>query len=202
MRLLVLLLAAAIVPANAASFSFTGSFTGGDDVQLFSFSLGTSSTVVMTTLSYAGGVNSAGDTIARGGFDPILTLFDSAGALLLPNDNGFPPDVGIDPLTNTAFDSYIELLLTPGSYILALTQYDNFAAGGLLSGGFTGTTVLGCSNGVFCDTLGKDRTPEWAVDIRNVDQARVGAVPEPSSIALLGAGLVLAAGRLRKRYSA
>ena len=56
----------------ATNLSFTGTFTHDDNVQLFTFVVGAPSTVTLRTWSYAGGVNAAGATIARGGFDPIL----------------------------------------------------------------------------------------------------------------------------------
>jgi hypothetical protein len=201
MRFLVLLLAAALLtlPAQAANFSFTGNFSGGDDVQLFSFSLSSPTSVTLLTLSYAGGVNSAAAVIPDGGFDPILTLFDSTGAILTQNDDGSPPDVGVDPVTSQSYDSFLFELLAPGSYTLALTQFDNTAATSNLAGGFGSTTILGCSNGVFCDAQDANRTSAWAVDILSVDQASAAAVPEPASILMLGIGLVLAAGGLRKR---
>ena len=209
MRFTALLIAAlAALPAQAASFSFTGSFGADDDIQLFSFSLGSGATVTMTTLSYAGGLNSDGVLIGNGGFDPILTLFDSTGALVSFNDDGLPPDVGTDPVTTRAFDSYLEILLAPGTYTLALTQFDNFANGPNLANGFMRTgqptftgPLFNCPNGQFCDSAPSNRSSAWAVDIRDVDRATAAAatVPEPASVLLLGIGLVLAAGRMRKR---
>ena len=208
MRLLAILVAAfAALPAHAASFSFTGSFNADDDVQLFSFTLGSSSTVTLTTLSYAGGLSSAGPLIAPGGFDGILSLFDATGALLSQNDDTAPPDVGVDPVTGQSYDAFLQLLLGPGDYTVALTQFDNFVLAGNLANGFTYTgsptftSIFGCSNGAFCDSTVANRTSAWAVDIRQVDQASAAtsAVPEPASVVLLGIGLVLAAGGMRKR---
>lgn len=42
--------------AMADDFSFTGNLSDDDDVQLFEFSVGVTSTVTMRTYSYAGGV--------------------------------------------------------------------------------------------------------------------------------------------------
>lgn len=75
-------LAVGCANASAVDFSFSGMFTGDDDVQLFDFSVGMASLVTFRTLSYAGGTNAAGTVIARGGFDPILALFDSRGFLI------------------------------------------------------------------------------------------------------------------------
>lgn len=74
--------------ATPQNFSFTGTFSQDDNVQLFHFTVGDTSTVTLRTWSYAGGVNAAGQTIARGGFDPILALFDGTGVLINQNDDG------------------------------------------------------------------------------------------------------------------
>ncbi len=194
---------------QAMNFSFTGTFGGDDDVELFSFSIGTTSTVTMVTRSYAGGILADGTIIQAGGFDPILSLFDSTGDFVDESDDGESPDVGVDPDTEEQFDAFLQVALAPGDYTLALTQFDNFARGFHLSDGFelTGdpffTAIDGCSNGQFCD--GEfNRTNRWALDILNVEVARMpggsSVIPEPSTLLLLGTGLIgLAGWRLCRR---
>src|SRR3982751_233206 len=114
--------------ASAANFSFQGSLTRDDQVQLFTFSVGSASTVTLRTWSYAGGVNAAGTTIARGGFDPILALFNSSGALINENDDG-DSNVPADSVTGSNFDTYLQSVLNPGTYTVSVMQYDNFANG-------------------------------------------------------------------------
>jgi hypothetical protein len=117
--------------ARAADFSFVGAFTRDDNVALFSFAVadGPISVVTVRTSSYA-----------SGGFDPILSLFRGDGLLLADNDDvnlGIPASiVPADPATGQRSDSFLEMDLEPGVYTLALTQYDNFAAGPNLSNGF------------------------------------------------------------------
>lgn len=114
---------------EASNITLEGLFTLDDNVQLFDMAVATSGTVDIRTYSYAGGLTSTGRAVPSGGFDPILTLFNSAGMFLTDNDEGI--GVATDPSTGEAFDARITTNLTPGSYIVALTQFDNFAAGDL-----------------------------------------------------------------------
>jgi hypothetical protein len=169
--------------AAAMNFSFTGSFTTADDQQFFNFSVTSPSTVTLETLSYAGGTNAAGDSIPDGGFDPILSLFDSGGNLVALFDDG---GLNSDPNTSAKFDA--RLVISPllaGNYTLVLTQFANFPVGVTLADGFTGSGIIGPPH--FIDFSSNVRNGAWAVDILNVDAA---SVPEPASIALLGLGLV------------
>jgi hypothetical protein len=181
-------------PANADNFSFTGSFTNDNDVQLFNFTVGALSTVTLRTFSYAGGTNSAGASIARGGFDPILALFDSAGVRIAENDDGV--GVPVDS-SGAAFDTLLTASLAAGAYTVSVMQFDNFSNGNL-SAGFlhdgpgnsTFTAAFGCSQGFFCDVSGSalfnSRDGHWAFDVLNVASASTPAViPGP----IVGAGL-------------
>jgi hypothetical protein len=162
--------------SSAADFSFTGTFSQDDQLGVFSFQVNTPSTVLMRTWSYAGGTNAAGQAIPRGGFDPIVSLFDSTGALIGLNNDG-TGFVATDPHTGAAFDSYLQLLLLPGSYTLVLTQSDNSPNGPTFADGFHEqgnpdfTAMFACTNGKFCDVTTDNRNGNWAVDIDNVAAA-------------------------------
>ncbi len=173
-------------PAQAADFSFRGNFATDDEVQLFNFSVETTSTITLETLSYGGGTQADGTVIDSGGFDPILTLFDGSGNAIAGNDDN--PFLRIP-------DSLLTGSISPGNYTVALTQYDNFFLGSLgdnisrgfaLEGNPNFTSIFGCSNGQFCSFNGLNRTNEWAFDVLNVETAVTvqpsANVPEPTSI--------------------
>ena len=179
-------LAAVAAPASAADFSFTGSFDDPNDVQLFNFTVGSSSTVTLRTYSYAGGTNAAGALIAGGNFDPILALFDSAGAFLLQNDDG-GGNVPADPITGNHYDTFLSTTLGAGTYTVSVMAYSNFANGPNLSDGFQNT---GSFSG---------RGQDWAFDVLNVDTAVTPGIPEPATWAMMIGGFGLAGAAIRRR---
>ena len=205
---------AASVGLQAATFSFTGNFTQDDSLQYFSFTIGTPRTVEILTLSYAGGTNGAGQTIARGGFDPVVSVFtkllNNDGELIgVSNDEGCGSgNVGQDSVTGACWDSFITLpSLNPGSYIVILSQADNLPSGGFLldgfsrtgQGNFTGPAFLG-QPGSFVDAIPSQRTSAWALDIRDADSAYI--IPEPSTtgvVFLSGVALFYARRRASRR---
>jgi len=175
-------LATSSVSALAANFSFSGNLAGDNDVELFSLTLASPADVTLRTWSYAGGTNAAGNLIAAGGFDPIVSLFFGSGspALLIDaNDDGI--GVSVDPGTGLALDALLESFALPaGLYTVALSQVANFANGPTLGDGF-----LGAGNPAF-----DGRTNAWALDILGADRASV--VPLPGTLALFMLALAVA----------
>lgn len=190
---------------HAASFSFTGNFSRDDDVQLFNFSVGSTSSVTLRTYSYAGGTQADGNVVEAGGFDPILALFDSSGALIDENDDG--SGLPEDPNTGASYDTELTTSLGMGNYTVSVMQYDNFAAGANLTDGFERdgqgnfTSSFDCDASAFCDVTGDERTNAWAFDVLNVDtadQPAPSAIPVPAALPLLLGGL-FALGLFRRR---
>lgn len=169
-------------PASASNFSFTGNLTSPNDIQQFNFSVGSSSNVTLETYSYAGGVNAAGTTIAGGGFDPILAVFNAANGALVGQDDDGGSNVPAGD-TGSHFDTFLQIPLDPGNYIVTVMQYPNFANGSNISDGF------GQNKTDYVDVDGSVRDSHWAFDILNVDSAVVvTAVPEPSTWAMMMLG--------------
>ena len=110
---------------QASDITLQGLFTHDDDVQLFNLTVAMAGAVDIRSYGYAGGTASTGTVVPRGGFDTILTLFEGSGTFLKDNDDGAA--VAADPQTGKAGDASIMFNLAAGSYIVALTQFDNFS---------------------------------------------------------------------------
>jgi hypothetical protein len=145
------------MPAYSASFS--GSLTTANDIYSVFFTSDGKSTINFKSYGYNGGKNAAGTTIAAGGFDPILTIFD-------PNDKWYDEQNG-SPKGLPDFD--FDRVLAAGKYRAVLSVFENFSLPGKsFADGFPGSN------------LGFDgRTSAYAFDI--VTRSAT-AVPEPVSV--------------------
>ncbi len=181
--------------AHAADFSVSGTFAADNQAALFAFSISDpAAPVTIRTLGYGGGINSNGANINAGGFDPVLSLFGSDFQVIGYHDDGTAGTVPSDPSTGIAADAAWQLSLPSGSYFVALSQYDNYAAGPSMADGFlysdpNFTSQYGTPGSLFLDSSGNQRNGAWALDITGAINA--AAVPEPGTAALLLAGMAL-----------
>ncbi len=135
--------------AQDAYYSWQGQFQSATDTQSFVFgltnSVNSAETLHFNTWSHFGGTNAAGDLVASGGFDPILSLFDGDGASYGANDDGYV----FDPLS-----------INRDAYLTWLTQAPNPAAPGI-------TTDPLISDGyvVKLTAFGGSFPSPWAVDL-------------------------------------
>lgn len=166
--------AATLVSTAASAVSFSGTFRQDNGKAGFFFYLNAPGTVT---------IESTGN--AAGGFDPVLSLYDSAGLGIAFNDD---QDVGIA-------DPKLVESLSAGRYTVYLTQYDNFGPASLgLPFNFDDQPNF---RGGFIDFFGNQRTGDWALSIDGASNA--GAVPETASWVMLIAGFGLVGAAMRRR---
>ncbi|WON74229.1 DVUA0089 family protein [Nitrosospira sp. Is2] len=203
--------------ASAANFSFMGNLNHDDAVQEFNFEVeGAAREVTLRTWSFAGGTNAEGQVIQAGGFDPVVSLFNSStGALISFNDDGFHFQV---PATDNEFPTFpyfpyfpnfsnFPNYPNPNFPLFPSTNfaYDSLLTTNLSAGNYTVTVTQYNSipapflangfSGSVLENFGS-HSSQWALDVSNVENATVGAsyisqVPEPDSFAMLLAGLGL-----------
>ncbi len=192
------LLAASL--AQAGTVSYQGQFADDDELFVTQFVLAAPTLLSAFTLSYGGGTDAGGGSVAPGGFAPVLALFmDGFGLVQLARGSSqvCGPGAGqADPASGFCWDAGFSLQLGAGSYSLALSQDGNEPIGLDLADGYTqtgqpdytGLAYLGQPGARFIQVDGTQRSGFWAMDVRST----VVEVPEPGSwqLALLGAAAI------------
>lgn len=192
------LLGFCICRAMSSPIVVSGNLVTDDDIHSTFFSVEQTGTVTFYTTSYAGGTNADGTITLGGGFDPILSLFDSNGNTIDYNDEDFTGFVNTDPNTGLATDSYFTAVLNPGAYQIAVSQYDNLAPLNNMNWSEAGNPNFTSQffnpfnplPGPFLDQTGDQRTSAYTY---NIDGNNLGAavVPEASAGAYLGLAIVI-----------
>lgn len=142
---------------NAFAQSYTGSLSGGSDSASMTFSVSAPRTVVVRTMSYAGGTDMLGRSVPAGGFDPTLTLLDSRHIVVAANVDGGCGSVTKDVTTALCLDAYIQTpILAPGTYTAVLTQ----------------SPCRISSSGAFCN-----RSPAWQMQVVGADPPLLTTTP-------------------------
>ena len=178
-----------------------GTVASGSDADVFRF------TITSTSLFSATTNNALTSSTGGIGLDTALFLFNASGQPLLTNDDASGTSVQSTlPAGNSLLAN-----LSPGTYYLALSLSGNEpinSAGQLLFAAGDSTAVRGAAPGLNPPVLSDfdSRTtspPTGAYEIDLTGAATVAAVPEPSTWALLGAGVALlgVAGVRRQRLA-
>ncbi len=214
----VVLVFAAAPAARADTFTFTGTFATDDEVRLFGFTVGgsSSSLVTINTTSYA-----------MGGFDPFLALFQVSPGVMVDGLLLNAPFVGPLPTNfvdgtelvsaafiecnddisiacgdetspRTNFDAQIQTSLSPGFYIFSVTQFGNVPVGPTLEEGFS-QEGNGNFRARFVDAFGVRRNGNFSVTISGDNVTGAAPIPEPTTMLLLGTGIAGIAARVRRR---
>lgn len=184
------------------ALSFGGNFSSDDQILTIPFVLSAPGTVTLNTTSFA-----------TGGFEPVLSLFEGTGALSLIGQDtigGTAPGAcggrGIDGSSGYCLDAFLEQSLNAGTYLLALTESDNFANGPSFfdgfsqqgQGNFTGPEYTGTS-GSFLLFDGSQRSSAYLVNLTGDNLS--SPTPEPFSAGLIAVGFAAAGLIYRKRKS-
>jgi len=188
--------------AFANSLSFEGSLdpTNPNDVFLVSFNLASKGTVLFQSYGYGGtssanvaGTNAAGLVIPGGGFDSYLSLFQGIGnsaTFLASNDDGSCPRGTPDPVC--ADSTLTETGLAAGNYTLAITLPFNFSFAENYGSGTLGDGFIGLQSSYYDAASNEVRTSNYALDIITGDARLTVVAPEPDTLSLLIASLVVA----------
>lgn len=198
-----------------ADIDYIGAFTQDNDVLRVDFTVDTEKSVTFFTSSWD-----------DGGFDPVLTLWDSAGNYIDDWDDA-GPNINQSPVSSNGVsysfgwnDIYAVSTLAAGSYSVTITQWDNYAQGTNLADGFYYdlephfTFVMGLGtqpdfNGSLSTWFDDPETPEY--DPTGIEDPRTGAlefhvvnvdaapVPVPASLLLFGSALAGLIGVKRRK---
>ncbi len=144
------------------NYSFSGTLSDVNAVQVFNFGLEYETSVELITYSYAGGRNFEETNISSGGFNPVVSIVGSNGIIIATDNDSRGV---IDQSTGYAYDAQLLQTLDAGEYQALVSmnsniptigksvdEQDTFPGGGDID----------------------ERTYNYALDILNVEFASLG----------------------------
>jgi len=204
----------AVQAAAGATITYTGALATPEDLFQTTVILPSPGVLSFQTFGFGGDPNAAPAAIPGGGFDPFVGLFSGSG------DSAVYVDGSSDDLTNygsnqgcgpaatvpigvetVCGDVAMSFSLAAGMYTVVLTDAANFLNAAVGAGTTLGDGFTDFSSGVFqtCTDLGDCISPtnHFTLDITIPSDAQV--VPEPGSLWVFAAGLVVLAAAARRR---
>ncbi len=190
-----------LAQVRASSVTYSGTLTGDDQVQEYTWTVTHNAEVFLSTDSYGGGISN-GVLVPSGGFVPVISLFNSMGTLIASDGGDGTCQAGMksDGATGLCDDAYISTYLNKGSYIVALSEFFNVPVGPNLSNGFL-MQGQGNFTGSTCGTTGDFYETDVAPCVQRTGNfsLTLTAAPEPATLGLMAIPfLVVGATRMRK----
>ncbi len=178
--------------AAQTNFSLFSQFGVANTINYLPFTVTTAGTFTINT----SGLNS---------IDPMILLFSGTsltgaglGALLAGNDDGAVAQAGYNVCSGAGGTCHSQILsfLGAGNFTLALGTYDLPEADARAG---SSTFKDGNYNSAYCSDAGSYATCNYTVTVSSQDGIASETVPEPSTVALLTAGLLGIGGLVRRR---
>ena len=198
LRFAIFALAASTLPSAIGETIINQTYTGTFPATI-SGSLTNQATALeeAITLPMSGSLTVFTTSYASGGFEPNLTLFNSAGDFVTGSGTpGTSPNATTDPSTGLGLDAYLTAnFLNSGQYTIALTdwQLNQSITATNLSDGFTSNYGNGMS---FIDQAQNTRTGNYTL------VAQLTQTPEPATVWLIIPSLAMVGLVARKRVLA
>lgn len=159
------------------------------------FNLASAASVDAITYGFGGGTSATGATVAAGGLEPYLSLFDSTGQFVASTYFGTTCPAGAHAVGGNCFDVKLSTAaIAAGSYTLVVTAYENMSSAEDLGSGLLSDGLTGLGN------LGTGESLAYAFDLSSAAlTSGPGSVPEPGSQTLFLSGVTLLGWRLAAR---
>lgn len=179
----------------ATDFDFAGTMDYHNEVLLFNFTTTEASTVTLFSSSWLDGTQ---------GFDPMLGLWDSTGALITWQDDGHITGSTLSngvSYDHGTWDSYYDAVVGAGTYTVSLTTFYNTPNGSNLADGFAYDSQTAQPFATWDQPANGIQTGDYAFHVLNAATADqiTDPVPEPTTMLLFATGLTGLVGAARRK---